>query len=57
MMVISPGQKELIYLAAEAGADAAKFQHFEASSIVNDKAFKNMGTQLSHQESWKKNCL
>lgn len=46
--------KELIYLAAEAGADAAKFQHFEASSIVNDKAFKNMGTQLSHQESWKK---
>ena len=26
--------KDLIYLAAESGADAAKFQHFKAKSIV-----------------------
>ena len=29
--------KDLIYLAAEAGADAAKFQHFQAETIVSDK--------------------
>ena len=28
--------KELIYLCAEAGADAAKFQHFQANTIVSD---------------------
>ena len=28
--------KNLIALAAEAGADAAKFQHFKATSIVSD---------------------
>ena len=28
--------KDLIYLAAEAGADAAKFQHFKAETIVSD---------------------
>ena len=47
--------KELIYLAAEAGADAAKFQHFQAETIVSDKGFKDMGGQQSHQSKWKKN--
>lgn len=46
--------KDLIYLAAEAGADAAKFQHFAASTIVSDAGFKALGDQKSHQSKWKK---
>jgi len=49
--------KELIYLAKEAGADAAKFQHFKAESIVSDKGFKSLGTQASHQVSWSKSVF
>lgn len=49
--------KELIYLAAEAGADAAKFQHFKAESIVSDLGFKTMGGQQSHQANWKKSVF
>jgi sialic acid synthase SpsE len=49
--------KDLIYLAAEAGADAVKFQHFKAETIVSDKGFKNLGKQQSHQESWKKSVF
>jgi N-acetylneuraminate synthase len=45
--------KELIYLAAEAGADAAKFQHFQAATIVSDHGFKSLKTQQSHQAKWK----
>ena len=43
---------ELINLAAEAGADAAKFQHFKAETIVSDFGFKNLGGQQSHQAKW-----
>ena len=46
--------KELIYMAAEAGADAAKFQHFEAATIVSEKGFRALGNKASHQASWKK---
>lgn len=46
--------KELIYKAAEAGADAAKFQHFKAETIVSDHGFKNLGNLKSHQDKWKK---
>lgn len=46
--------KDLIYLAKEAGADAAKFQHFKAETIVSDQGFKSLGGQVSHQASWKK---
>jgi sialic acid synthase SpsE len=46
--------KDLIYLCAEAGADAAKFQHFTAKSIVSDYGFKSLGGQQSHQSKWKK---
>jgi len=46
--------KDLIYLAAEAGADAAKFQHFSAKTIVSDKGFKDLGSQKSHQSNWNK---
>lgn len=44
----------LIELAKEAGADAAKFQNFQASKIVSQKGFDSMGGQLSHQKDWKK---
>ena len=40
---------QLITLAAEAGADAAKFQHFRADHIVSDKGFRELGGQQSHQ--------
>lgn len=46
--------KDLIYMAAEAGADAAKFQHFSANTIVSDKGFKALGGRQSHQANWKK---
>lgn len=45
---------DLIHLAADAGADAAKFQHFQANTIVSDKGFRALGGQQSHQASWKK---
>lgn len=46
--------KDLIYLAKEAGADAAKFQHFKAEKIVSDKGFRDLGGQQSHQAKWGK---
>ena len=49
--------KALIHLAAEAGADAAKFQNFEAAKIVSQKGFEDMGGQLSHQAGWKKSVF
>jgi sialic acid synthase SpsE len=49
--------KELIYLSAEAGADAAKFQHFTAETIVSDHGFATLGTQKSHQAGWKKSVF
>jgi len=44
-------------LAAEGGADAAKFQHFKAETIVSDFGFKAMGGQQSHQANWKKSVF
>ena len=49
--------KELIYLSAEAGADAAKFQHFSAETIVSDFGFKSLGNQQSHQATWEKSVF
>ncbi len=46
--------KMLIRLAKEAGADAAKFQHFLAPKIVSDYGFRALGRQLSHQAAWQK---
>ena len=48
---------DLISLAAEAGADAAKFQHFRAEWIVSDKGFRDLGSQQSHQAAWKKSVF
>lgn len=50
--------KKLIHLAKEAGADAAKFQNFQAPKIVSDYGFKAMdGGQVSHQATWKKSVF
>jgi N-acetylneuraminate synthase len=46
--------KLLIRLAKEAGADAAKFQNFDAPKIVSDYGFSHMNSQVSHQATWKK---
>ena len=44
--------KDLIYLAKEAGADCAKFQHFKADKIVSDKGFNDLGSIDTHQSNW-----
>lgn len=48
---------DLIGLAAEAGADAAKFQNFTAPEIVSDRGFAELGGKLSHQASWTKSVV
>lgn len=45
---------DLIYSAKEAGAHAAKFQHFNAKTIVSNKGFKDLAGKLAHQSKWKK---
>jgi len=49
--------KYLIKLAKQAGADAAKFQNFKAPKIVSDLGFRSLGSQQSHQASWKKSVF
>ena len=49
--------KDLINMAAEAGADAAKFQHFKAETIVSDLGFRTLGEQQSHQSNWKRSVF
>jgi sialic acid synthase SpsE len=49
--------KMLIHLAQAAGADAAKFQNFDAPRIVSDYGFKHMNSQVSHQADWKKSVF
>ena len=49
--------KELIHAAKAAGADAAKFQHFSAETIVSDFGFKSLKGKLSHQAKWKKSVF
>lgn len=44
--------KKLIRLCAKAGANAAKFQHFKAETIVLNEGFKKIG-KLDHQSKWK----
>jgi len=45
--------KELIYMGAEAGMNAAKFQNFSADTLVSDFGFKNL-LNKTHQSDWKK---
>ena len=49
--------KDLIYLAAEKGANAAKFQHFSADTIVSNKGFRSLKTGSSHQSMWGKSVF
>mgnify|MGYP001207525582 CR=1 FL=1 len=50
--------KELIQMCAEAGADAAKFQHFKADTIVSDIGFRSLDKKyLSHQSAWTKSVF
>ena len=44
--------KDLIYLAKESGADAAKFQHYTADGLVSDLGFKSLSRMESHQSNW-----
>tara|TARA_B100000161_G_scaffold220224_1_gene165457 strand:- start:686 stop:1741 length:1056 start_codon:yes stop_codon:yes gene_type:complete len=44
---------ELVYLAANSGADAVKLQHFKANTILNKNAFENLPAK-AHQSKWKK---
>lgn len=46
--------RRLIDLAAESGAQAAKFQHFSANTIVSDTGFRALADKQSHQATWKK---
>jgi N-acetylneuraminate synthase len=48
--------KKLIQLCAKAGADAAKFQHFKANTIVSDYGFKKIG-KITHQKNWNKSVF
>jgi sialic acid synthase SpsE len=49
--------KDLIHRCAEAGANAAKFQHFRAATIVSDHGFRSLGGQQSHQARWIKSVF
>jgi sialic acid synthase SpsE len=46
---------DLIHLAKEAGADAAKFQNFKAAKIVSAEGFSDL--KIAHQSKWTKSVL
>ena len=48
--------KDLIWLAKNCDADAVKFQHYTAATLVSDFGFKNL-TNQTHQSSWKKSVF
>jgi len=48
--------KDLIYMGAEAGMNAAKFQNFSAATLVSDFGFNNL-VNKTHQSSWKKSVF
>ena len=49
---------DLIELAAENGANAAKFQNFRAATIVSKTGFeKDLSSKLSHQKEWSKSVF
>jgi N-acetylneuraminate synthase len=48
---------ELIHMAKESGADAAKFQNFQARKIVSQKGFESLKGQLGHQANWNKSVF
>lgn len=48
--------KELIALASQSGANAAKFQHYTAETLVSVQGFNNLDNN-SHQVKWKKSVF
>ena len=48
---------QLIKLAADSGANAAKFQNFRAETIVSRHGFKELGKKLTHQAKWEKDVF
>jgi N-acetylneuraminate synthase len=48
---------ELCKLAKQSGADAVKFQHFKAETIVSKKGFESLKGQKSHQSNWEKSVF
>ncbi len=48
---------DLIKRAKDAGADAAKFQHFKAETIVSDRGFKTLKGVNTHQDKWRKSVF
>lgn len=49
--------KELILLSKKVGANAVKFQHYSASTLISDLGFKSLGNSLSHQKKWKQSVF
>lgn len=49
--------KDLIKRAKDAGADAAKFQHFDAPKIVSDYGFRHLSGVQTHQSKWDKSVF
>lgn len=47
----------LIKLSADSGADAVKFQHYTAQTLVSDNGFKLCGNNLAHQKKWSKSVF
>lgn len=46
--------RDLIKIAADSGADAAKYQHYTANTLVSDFGFASLeGTVKTHQSNWK----
>jgi len=48
---------DLINLAAENGADAVKFQHYTADSLVSDMGFVSLNEATGHQKNWSKSVF
>ncbi len=48
--------KKLIRISKNVGADAVKFQHFKADTIVSDKGFKSLNV-ITHQSKWAKSTF
>ncbi len=46
--------KDLIKIAADSDADAVKFQHYTANTLVSDKGFEELSKDVeTHQSKWK----
>ena len=54
LQAIEASEKRIAALVQQSvGANAAKFQHFKAETIISEKGFKEIGKK-SHQSKWKK---